>query len=319
MHVKQALGIDPRSPLSARALAARSWAALDRPLACSAELSVGVALDGALVLGAFQRASEAGEGPLPIVRRGSGGAAAWVAPGSIWVSLALARLGAVVPCDAPRLLNRYVRPLLRGLTRAGTLAHYFGRDWVSADKRPVALVAFGYDQASGRGLVEAIVGVEAPFASGPRASFLGKEPASLRALGSRKAPDEIGIEIVRAYEALATEAALPIERLDGASSDAAGQAVADEPAWAASRDEALGRIAAGLDARGRMRLGGELMVARDALARLEAGFVALGERQREPAAVSAVVDGALGDPSAALFGVKELASICDVLVEAARS
>src|SRR5688500_11031086 len=84
-----------------------------------------------LVLGAFQRAASTLaplEGGPRVVRRLSGGPALWAGPGTLHLWLSLPRPDALVPGAPPRLVNRYVRPLLRGLTRLGAPALYGGRD-----------------------------------------------------------------------------------------------------------------------------------------------------------------------------------------------
>src|SRR5690348_15410474 len=113
-----------RSP--AVELAARSRAGLD---AGRDTLLLGEARDEAVVLGTFQRPSEIATND-PIVARGSGGGAARVSPGTVWLQLALGRPDALVPCSAEKLINRYVRPLLKALTHVSSVpASYFGRDW----------------------------------------------------------------------------------------------------------------------------------------------------------------------------------------------
>ncbi len=274
----------------------------------AASMLVGVPADEAVVLGAFQRTSEVSSGPR--VRRGSGGAAARVGPGTIWVQLALARADALVACSPDKLLNRYVRPLLRALTRiTGIPAGYFGRDWIGMAHRPVALVAFAHDADSGRCLFEAFVGVRSPFETEPRASFLGKAPATLEELAGRSIdPSAACAAIVDAYRTLAGgahEAPLP-ESLPEASP------LADEPAWTATREEAIGLVAAGRDASGRLRVGGELMASADAVRRLEDRLASGGTVED----VGRHVDEALTTGGAITFGVRSLASIRDVVVEA---
>ena len=167
--------------LSAEDASRVSLASLDRPLEGDAELAVMAVTTGATVLGAFQRHHGALPSP-PIVRRISGGAFVRVDRGTLHVVLALARPAALVACDARHIVNRYVRPLLRALTKSGALAHYFGRDWVSVAKRPVGQVGFAHDSRTGRAVFEAFVAVTHAFAPAGRASFLGKEPATLEAV-----------------------------------------------------------------------------------------------------------------------------------------
>ncbi len=108
---------------------------LDAPLAHPAELYVSRLQEEALVAGAFQRCPADVRARL---QRVSGGVVVETGPGTVHLVLALDRPAALVPCDAARLVNRYVRPLLSALTRLGVKASYYGRDWVSATKRPVA-------------------------------------------------------------------------------------------------------------------------------------------------------------------------------------
>jgi hypothetical protein len=269
---------------------------------------VAVPADDAVALGAFQRSSEVAAG-VPLVLRGSGGAAARVGPGTVWVQLALARPDALVACDAARLLNRHVRPLLAALTKVGALAHYFGRDWVSVARRPAALVGFAHDARTGRALVEAFVAVTTPVSLGDRASFMGKAPVTVAEVAPAATPERVADAIVAAHLAAygLEAAALSPDAEPGALEEEPG-ALEEEPPWAATRAEALGTIAAGVDRRGRMRLGGELMASRDAVLALEAAIA----RGDDPAAAS----DALAAPGAVAFGVRDLASVRDALVAA---
>lgn len=290
-----------------------------------AELFVGVARDEAVVLGAFQRSSEVGTiAGAPVFRRGSGGGAVRVAPGTIWMQLALARSSALVPCAPDKILNRYVRPLLRALTRVTNVpVHYFGRDWISAAHRPVAAVGFAHEASSGSVLFEAIVGVHASFGGAPRASFMGKAPASLEEVSGRSLEsDAVARQIVQAYVALASQAN-ELEELTGIKLDDAGQmgsssgTVHDEPPWSATRDEAIGVVGAGRDASGRLRVGGELMASRDAIAKLEDALATLAP-DATPSEVGMLVDDALAARGAVTFGVRSLLSIRDAILDALR-
>ena len=278
-------------------LAAQSRAALDRTLRCHAELWVAIAEDHAVVLGAFQRGIGLPEG-LPLVRRGSGGAEVRVAPGTVHVLLALESPSALVSCDEKRIVNRYVRPLLRALTRTGHLAHYFGRDWVSVDRRPIASVGFAHDASTGRTAFEAFVAVNAPFALRARPSFLGKAPGTLPGAD----PARLAEAIAEAYG----RDAEPVPLEPAGAPSAVGDLRADPP-WAATREEAIGIVGAGPDAGGAFRVGGDLLVSRDALARLEERVVVPG------ADIARAVDDTLAAGGVALDGVRSLASIRDVV------
>jgi hypothetical protein len=273
-----------------------------------ARLVVGVAGDRATVLGAFERADSPGA-----YRRGSGGGAALVEPGTVWVQLALKRCDVLVPCTADKLLNRYVRPLLRALTKVtGVPVNYFGRDWVSAAHRPVGLVGFAHDAGSGRCLFEAIVGVGAPPALAGRSSFLGKEPAALTdvAKGAKKAvtPEAVAAAVVDAYATIASG----LEQISAQVNPAETCSV--EPPWFATCEESIGLISAGPDARNRFRIGGVLMASRDAVDRLE---VALQTASLN-SPVGPLVDVSLGREGAVVFGVRSFASIRDVVENALR-
>jgi hypothetical protein len=314
-----------REGLTVAELSSRSRAGLDRPLfGDDAELLVAVPVDEGLVLGAHQRASELGAALVAggaLHRRGSGGGEAQVGPGTVWLQLALAHSSALVPCEPGRLLNRYVRPLLRAVTRLGVIAHYFERDWVSGAKRPVAALAFAHDASTGRAMVEAIVAVTTPFALRARATTLGKAPATLAELGLRGGGSALAEALVASYVSAyggASDLGDLRERGEFAA-HVEPRAVAGEPPWTATRAEAIGLVGAGRDGGGRLRLGGELMVSRDALARLETGLAALPaavDAATLDAAVDALVDATLGAPGVALFGVRSLRSVRDALVEA---
>ncbi len=296
-------------------LSAMSRAALDRPLRHAAELVLALPSDEGLVLGAHQRSSEIGDAlagaPRRIDRRGSGGAEARVGPGTVWLQLALASSSALVPCPPERLINRYVRPLLRAITKLGVIAHYFERDWVSGAKRPVAAISFAHDASTGRASLDAIVAVSTPFAIRARASTMGKEPATLAELGMRSDAAALADAIVASYES-AYGAATGGLSVTTSPPDPADDLGTDAP-WASARAEAIGIVGAGRDRHGRLRVGGELMVSRDALSKLEA---ALAEPPPNAEAVGARVDATLGAPGVALFGVRSLLSVRDVIVEA---
>ena len=299
------LGVIIAGPKDARALAALSRAALDRPLRAEAELSLAVATGDAVLVGAFQRASG--------VRRGSGGPEVRVGPGTVHVALALTHPASLVPCDEKQLVNRYVRPLLRALTRAGgprAAAHYFGRDWISVAHRPVAWVGFAHDATTRRTLFEAVVAVRTPFSLTERAGFLGKPQGTLQGIAGRAVDEE---RLVRAIaEAYATGA--EVVHLDVPEVPASGGDTPPEPAWAAVVEEAIGTLGAGPDARGVFRVGGDLLVSRDALARLEA--LAATARDED---LGRIVDETLAAPGVALEGVRSLASVRDVIAQGKRT
>jgi hypothetical protein len=295
---------------SAREIASWSLAALDRALEFEAELWVAIASDEALLLGAFQRATGV-DGALPLLRRGSGGPAVRIGPGTVHVALSMER-PAVVGADARRIVNRAVRPLLRALTRTGHTAHFFGRDWVSVKHAPAAWVGFAHDAGTGRTLFEAFVAVSTPFATTARESFLGKTPATLQGLaGGAVDAGRVAVAIVEAYSA---------ERDTSPLSPAIAQVeevdLRADPPWTATVEEAIGVIGAGPDAARRFRVGGDLMVSRDALARLEREAEAVPPGSTDE--IGRVVDACLGPSHVALDGVRSLASVHEVIDRARR-
>jgi hypothetical protein len=308
-------------------MAAYSRSALDRPLRCSAELCVAVACDHASLLGAFQRGRGRGDDTArrgPLVRRGSGGPLVLVGDGTVHVALALAHPGALVSADETRIVNRLVRPLLRALNGAlgpRCPAHFFGRDWVSVAHRPAAWVGFAHDATTRRTLFEAFVAVRAPFAAGDRLSFRGRLPGTLEAIaGVAVDPARVAAAIIEAYSREAGEVVVEPPgdspaRLGsdgpGDGSSAQGDEPRDEPPWAATCEEVIGTVGAGPDADATFRVGGDLLVSRDALARLEQRAAHAPDDE-----LGAVVDEILTAPGVALDGVKSLASVRDVIARA---
>jgi hypothetical protein len=300
------LGVIRPGERSAGEIAAQSRIALDRPLRHPGELWVATAYEEALVLGAFQRGAGM-PATRPLVRRGSGGPELLVGEGTIHVALALAHPGAIYPCDEKRIVNRGVRPLLRALTKTGSLAHFFGRDWVSVGHRPAAWVGFAHDATTRRTLFEAFVAVRTPFALTQRPSFLGKPHGTLQSIGARTVdPERLVDAIVDAYltenDASAVEVAVPDVSMGEEDPRV-------DPPWAATCDEAIGTLGAGIDAAGRFRIGGDLLVSRDAIARLESRVVHVAAEE-----VGRVVDETLGAAGVALDGVRSLESVRDVVL-----
>ncbi len=89
-----------------------------------------------------------------------------------------------------------------------------------------------------------------------------------------------------------------------------------DPPWSATVEEAIGLLGAGPDARGVFRVGGDLLVSRDALATLERD--APGAYAQGDEALARLVDATLSAPGVALEGVRSLASVRDVIAAAMR-
>ncbi|WP_394825327.1 hypothetical protein [Pendulispora albinea] len=334
--------------------------AMTAPQSHAGELTVARLREVALVLGAFQRrvaqdevvqgevarsagahgagahgeeahAGGAESDARRYVRRVSGGPLVEVGPGTVHVLLGLAHPAAFVAADASRLVNRYVRPLLAALTKLGQKANFFGRDWISVAKRPVAWVGFAHDAGSGRAVLEAFIAVATPFATGDRtarASFLGKAPATLEEVLGRAVDLDALIEtIARAYvDAYACTRADLAPWASSGSDGPYGSSEPDEPApevatdppWAATAETIIGTVAAGPDARGIFRVGGDFLASRDAVVRLERELAELPEGAGADGIhrVHELVEAAFTAPDVALEGVRSPASIADVIVRA---
>ena len=306
------LGVIRAGEQPAQAIAGHSLTALDRPLAPSiaAELWVAVASSEALLLGAFQRGAGLPDVELPLVRRGSGGPEVRIGPGTVHVALALSHPGALVPCDEKRIVNRSVRPLLRALTKTGSSAYFFGRDWISVGNRPVGWVGFAHDSTSRRTVFEAFIAVQTPFAFDQRPSFLGKSPATLDTLAGRiVSAERIADAIVESYVAASGGEAADLPAPVGAKK--ADEDARADPPWTATRGEAIGPVGAGRDARGNFRVGGDLLVSRDALVRLETRIDVTSDPE-----IGALVDETLGAPGVAIDGIRSLKSVRDAILDA---
>ena len=276
-------------------LAARSRGALDRALGADGELEVATVTDDAVVLGAFQRSGEL-HTDLPLLRRGSGGGEIRVSPGAVWVQLALSRVDAFVAGPPDRILNRYVRPLLKALTKGGLKAGYFDRDWVGASKSVVAGVAFAHDAGTGRALFEAVVAGASPIAIRDRVSFRGRPAVPVRI---EKLGELIGREYSSAYDAVHVHMHDYVDAHDQRSTP-------HDNVWGATLEEAIGIVGAARDDDGRIRVGGELMASRDAMRALE-------EAANAPGDLDATIDAIFSRPTVALFGVRSLRSLRDVI------
>ncbi len=285
-------------------IASRSWSAIESKLKGPGALTVSIAREEGVFLGSFQRLSD---DPRARFVRASGGSALLVAPDTIHVALALSTHEAFVRCEPTQILNRYVRPLLRALTKSGVVANYFGRDWISVAHRPAASVGFAHDSTTGRTSFEAFVAVNTPLWGGGKVSHLGKIPASMSELIGKT------IDAERVAEAIASSYVGAFGPLPSIDATAVAPPIPSAPPWKASALEAIGAVSAGADEAGAMRVGGEWMVSADALASLEASLVdcpgsEIGQR----------VDAALASPSVAIFGVRSLTSIADVIARALR-
>jgi hypothetical protein len=118
----------------------------------------------AVLLGRFQckesvLASAARD--LPVARRATGGRALLAGGGSLSLALVVPTTGALLPGDVAlakaKIVNRLVRPILGALGALGVSAGWFGRDFVTCARRPVACVSWDA-LPSGAVLFEAQIG-----------------------------------------------------------------------------------------------------------------------------------------------------------------
>lgn len=123
-----------------------------------------IALGSLLRAGSAVNMERAAQEGVPVFRRATSGPAAFA--GGLFWALTLPRLDALFPDAKPEtLLNRNVRPFLRGLSRAGLSAHYFGREWIHLRRRPAMLLGFEQSR-QGTLLIEGMLGVNAPVSLG---------------------------------------------------------------------------------------------------------------------------------------------------------
>jgi hypothetical protein len=257
-----------------------------------------------------------------------------VAEGTVHVVLGLGAPDQLLPneagpWDGARVLNRYVRPLLRALTRPTAIAHYFGRDWVSLARRPVASVGFAHLVETGHTVVEAWVGVHAPFASYPRPSYRGAEPASLDTLtGDVEDPRALAARIDgsfrRAFPVLqqvpcAPEATqLPRAALARFGSTPWNAASPAETIYAqCTFEEALGPVTVARTVSGAVQMSGEIMVSLDAWHACEQ---LLESSIRAGTPPDAAIEETLGHPGVLMFGWRSFDALKDAVrgLDAAR-
>jgi len=293
----------------------------------------------ALLLGRHQRAASAihrgprGAAGLAVHRRLGGGRAVRAGAGRIGVLLALPRAGLLLPAPvgADKVINRYVRGLLAGLTHAaGSGVHYFGRDFLSVEGKQIGVVSQD-GLADGRVIFEAIVGVERslelpagasayPAHEDPRA---GGPPWDVLATFSREPHpfDDLAERIAAGY-ARAYGCAVDFLLDDAPLAEAAIEPPVDEDeaGWEESglADVAIGFAEALVRHDGsavrEARLRGDFIAPAFVLRQLEASlagcplaFQAIGTR----------VDAAFRQPGAAILGLRSLRVLADAVLAAA--
>jgi hypothetical protein len=189
----------------------------------------------AVVLGASQRAGRVVDlaacaaAGVAVLRRATTGTAVYLGRRGVVWTLALPHFAALAPdATARTLLNRNVRGFLKGFTRAGALAHYFGREWISVRGRPAAVL--GVDAApDGAALLEVWAGHDAPPGLPPALAtedersvdrWLGKQPAALaEVLPPGASLEELSRAVI---DGVAQRAPAPIEEAAAPALDVSG-------------------------------------------------------------------------------------------------
>lgn len=305
----------------------------------------------AVVLGRYQRRQSA-LGPagsdsasLRVVRRVTGGRAVWTEPGQLSVSLVMSEMSSLLPpgsaaIGSGKIINRYVRGILGGLQSLGFKAYYFGRDFLSVERKLAGYVSFEV-APSGATLFHVLIGVS-------RATALPSEldgypgvggnrpdpPPTTLAAESSAAPDRATLEraIVDGYSRnqhieVRERKLSPLEErlLDERE---ASTVVESEPpsqgaahAWLASelKPIACGWLEAAVQVvqdqfLGAVRLSGDFMAPSGSIEALERELRLVPLEWRE---IGAVVDRMFGEGEAAIAGVRYLRVIPDAILDAA--
>ena len=183
----------PWDELAPRQALARAWglrARLDG--AVQVGLSVAQLAEPARILGRYVPAGASDE-----LRRASGGPTVVAPAGTLHLALALREAGVLIDTPPDKLLNRNLRPTLRGLG-----AQYYGREFISLLREVVGIVGWSRD-AQGRVLIEVFVGVEAPVEIAPMLAdhqpLRGKTPSSMRAQGRGETARLLGERLLAAH------------------------------------------------------------------------------------------------------------------------
>ena len=293
----------------------------------------------AVVVGAYQNARQALRAEafdaiaLPVVRRTTGGATVFAAPGVLYAALALQHASALMTCPPGRILNRNVRGLLAGIRGLGVPVHYFGRDFVSAGAEPCAYVGWS-EGSDGRVLLEFFIGLETVFSlpaeldgypERREPALRGKTPTTLRAHGATVTASGLLTGIADGYakaHGVMFESALAPGDAAGVLSERNGPRVSFVGApplqWSQPREEAIGFVSAGVEVATDERLGAfELcgdFFQHSACA--EQLAVRLLGQVPTLATVGAALDSVYGVRPGLIEGVRSLNSLRDAIIDA---
>lgn len=311
-------------------------------------LHLGWIAGSAIALGRFQRRREALSASVPptvpVLVRSTGGRAVWMATGQLSVSLAMSDPSAALPPGSgaigpEKVINRYVRGVLGGLQKCGLRAYFFGRDFLSVDRRHGGYVSFEV-APGGATLFNALISVEASTVipaqwngyPGDGGNRPDPEPTTLTAEKGGVARGEIEEAIVAAYARLQELEPRPrgfspleVTLLGEREVGVAWEDETEGDGEAQWQDSALTPIACGwLQASvqvvqerflGAVRLFGDFMAPSGAVDALQRGLKLVPIDWRE---IGLVVDRVFGEARHPIVGVRQLRAIPDAILEAAR-
>lgn len=351
MRVLEVVRSPAISPARDLAIQRHLLAQMERPrdgAARSPILHLGWIAGSAIALGRFQRRTLALAASLPstvpVLVRPTGGRAIAMATGQLSVSLAMGDPSALLPPGSgaigpEKVINRYVRGVLGGLQKCGLRAYFFGRDFLSIDRKHGGYVSFEV-APGGATLFHAAISVEAstelpPEWNGYPGDGGNRADPPVTTVSAEKpgewSRDGIEDAIVSAYARLQEiepreRAFSPLEvtLLGERESGVVWQHDGDEDGEGEWRDSELMPIACGwLQASvqvvqdrflGGMRLSGDFMAPSGAVEALERGLKLVPIDWREIGLVVDRVFGAAGQP---IVGVRHLRVIPDAILAAA--
>lgn len=284
----------------------------------------------ATALGAYQRADDALSATARdrALGRATGGSAVFAGDGISYFAIGLRDASVFLPCPPERVLNRNVRGMLVGLSSEGHAAHYFGRDFVSIERRPAVYVAWSRT-AEGFVLLEFFVSARASFALAemdngyPKHSsppLLEKVPITLSEAWGRDAThDEVVERVLTKGYAKTYGLTLTPSPLDQDGVRAIDHEGIDSPnlRWSPPREVPIGFISAGLrrDASGLVidaRLSGDFF--QDDAARMLLKDALVGKTATREELVQAI-NKVYGRNALVIEGVPSLNTILDAFVD----
>jgi hypothetical protein len=298
-----------------------------RPRLVAAQLS-----GGAIALGRFQRHASVltprGR-QAQVVHRQSGGRAIAIGTGVRAVALSLPHRSWLLGDDpemlpTARFLNQAVRGILSGLTELGCPAHYFGRDFITANQGQAAYLSFDVD-GQGRALLECFLGIDAHWSLPSDCNALPLRPLprgvpgpvcmeSLQTVNMAQLLDGLGRGYSKRFpvEVTKDDTALKL----GAVED--GEV--ELPRWSSLREVSVGFIECGLQVLegriGRAAFRGDFMADSGGVQQLEES---LRGADASLATVAAHINAIYGKAAHAMIGVTNLSVWADALREAGLS